>query len=169
MTIFSRTESSFQPPPEVTAAGAAFCKLDFSEAALSQALRGQDAVIATVAKDRDAILSQRVIIDAAVSAGVRRLVPAEFGSYTEDTAVVERLPIFKSKLAVLDHLKAVSAKNPHFSYTAICNGAFFDWVNLLPSPYLSLELPSLHPSLSTPSQYRTTPAVPLRSPLSPPQ
>ncbi|KAL9064681.1 MAG: hypothetical protein Q9161_008724 [Pseudevernia consocians] len=145
VTIFSRTESSFQPPPEVTAAGAAFCKLDFSEAALSQALRGQDAVIATVAKDRDAILSQRVIIDAAVSAGVRRLVPAEFGSYTEDTAVVERLPIFKSKLAVLDHLKAVSAKNPHFSYTAICNGAFFDWG--LTSTFLGFDLASRHATL----------------------
>ena len=89
-----------------------------------------------------------LIIDAAIRAGVQRFIPAEFGSNTEDPAVVERLPMFKSKLAVLDHLKMVSATNTNFSYTAICNGAFFDWVNtsistILLTPDLSPQLLSL--------------------------
>jgi len=88
------------------------------------ALKGQDAVVSAVGTD--GLLGQSVLIDAAVTAGVKRFLPSEFGSDL-DNPKTKNLPVFGYKVATTKHAEAAAAKNPNFTYTYVRNGAFLDW------------------------------------------
>lgn len=90
---------------------------------LTNALRGQEAVISTLAGT--AIATQLLLVKAAVKAGVHRFIPSEFGSDTLNEKTRE-LPVFKPKAAVQDALKEEAATGG-ISYTLIATGPFFDW------------------------------------------
>jgi hypothetical protein len=95
----------------------------YPENELVEAFKGQDAVISTVALG--GVLQQIPMIDAAVKAGVKRFLPAEYGGNKSSPKVTERLSFLNSKEKVLTHLKSQEEKG--LSWTGIATGPFFDW------------------------------------------
>lgn len=100
-------------------------KKDYSDPSLYEAFEGQDAVVSLVGPA--AMNDQPKLIEAAVKAGVKRFIPSEFGSDTNNLKVQELISFYKLKLAIIDQLKKAAAENPNFSWTGLCTGPFFDW------------------------------------------
>jgi uncharacterized protein YbjT (DUF2867 family) len=94
-----------------------------SVSAITDALRGQDALI-DASSGPDPTLQDR-FVDAAVSAGVNRIVLSEF---SVDPQIPEaRSPlIFHAKNQAYEKAKKL-AKDGKITYTTISNGAFLDW------------------------------------------
>ena len=91
---------------------------------LASALGGIDAVVSAFASR--SVAEQKTLIEAAVSAGVRRFVPSEFGCDTVNPNNA-KLPVYGAKVMVQQLLKEKAASNPGFSYTLLMNNAFWDW------------------------------------------
>lgn len=68
---------------------------------------------------------QKNIIDAAITAGVQRIFPSEFGCRTYDDKVVSLMPYFQQKRDLIEHLKT---KEDSISWTALIPNPFFDEV-----------------------------------------
>ncbi|KAI1499076.1 hypothetical protein F5X99DRAFT_420128 [Biscogniauxia marginata] len=121
VTVLTRQNSTSSKALQasVTAIPVDYDSLD----SLTNALKGQDAVVSTLGSA--AMGKQLLLIQAAVKANVKRFIPSEFGSNTvvEKTA---RLPIYKDKIAVQNALKE-AASSSALSYTLIYNGPFLDW------------------------------------------
>ncbi|KAF2721226.1 NAD(P)-binding protein [Polychaeton citri CBS 116435] len=101
-------------------------KVDYDDvASLTTALKGQDAVVSTIA---GAAISQQIkLIDAAIAAGVKRVIPSEFGSDTSNPKTAT-LPVFKDKVAASEYLVEKSKESEgKLSYTFVLNNAFLDW------------------------------------------
>lgn len=96
-------------------------KTDYSASSLQAAFTGQDVVISIVGPDGYA--SQKVIVDAAIAAGVKRFFPSEFGPLANSENVAF-LPSLAVKRDLLDYL---ISKEESISWTAVQTGAFFDW------------------------------------------
>ncbi|KAF2017190.1 NAD(P)-binding protein [Aaosphaeria arxii CBS 175.79] len=90
--------------------------------ALRSAFQGQDAVVLTVGAP--AIPDQPRYIDAAIAAGVKRFIPSEFGSNTQNPRALELVPAFGVKNGVVDYL---ISKQDAISWTGIITGPFIDW------------------------------------------
>ncbi|EEP76189.1 predicted protein [Uncinocarpus reesii 1704] len=119
VTVLTREGSTHTFPSSVKVA-----PVDYnSVASLTEALRGQDAVISTLASA--AIHVQLGLVEAAGKAGVKRFLPSEFGSNTVNDKC-SKLPCFKYKVVVQDALKK-EVETSGMSYTLLCNGPFFDW------------------------------------------
>ncbi|KAH7230345.1 hypothetical protein MRS44_011971 [Fusarium solani] len=111
------SESSFPAGTEVV-------EVDYSSFdSLVAAFQGQDAIISTLSSL--AIDAQSALIDAAVAAGVKRLIPSEFGSNLDEPSV-RALPVFVQKVKVQDIIKEKSKTTP-LTYTFVYNAAFLDW------------------------------------------
>jgi hypothetical protein len=100
---------------------------DFSGPEVVAALRGCDAVVCCMG---GAHVSQQLpLIDAAVAAGVKWFVPAEFGSNKLAAKDGPQSPhnnfIHAKKEVVLKRLAA--AEKEGLSWTALSTGAFLDW------------------------------------------
>ncbi|TGO66233.1 hypothetical protein BOTNAR_0065g00190 [Botryotinia narcissicola] len=122
ITVLTRSTSTRTYPSSVTV-----LPVDFdSIPSLTAALQSQkiDAVVSTVGTE--GFLGQKLLIDAAVAAGVTRFIPSEFGSDLSHPKT-KALPVFGHKVEVCSHIEALAAKNPSFTYTYIRNGAFLDW------------------------------------------
>lgn len=122
VTIVTRAESEATFPPDVT-----LVKTPYTEADLTEAFKGQDAVISIVGAN--GLAYQKVFVDAAINAGVRRFMPSEFSVNTLSNAVRELLPLFDAKLELLDYLKG--KENAGLTWTALATGPLFDWVRIL--------------------------------------
>lgn len=96
---------------------------DYPESELLEAFKGQDAVVSTISATNNQ--QQHAIIDAAIKAGVKRFIPAEFGANSQDKGATELVPIFAMKNQVTDYLRTKEAKG--LTWSAIVTGAFFDW------------------------------------------
>jgi NAD(P)-dependent dehydrogenase (short-subunit alcohol dehydrogenase family) len=120
VTALTRADSQSTFPSTVKVVPVDYDSLD----SLTAALKGQDALVSTLATL--AIDAQIRLVDAAIAAGVRRFIPSEFGS---NGPLARRLPVFASKVKVLDYLvqKVQERGNEAFSYTAVYNSIFFDW------------------------------------------
>lgn len=90
---------------------------------LTEALKGQDAAVSTLASL--ALDKQILLVQAAAKAGVKRFIPSEFGSNTVN-AKTSQLPVFKDKVAVQHELNK-EADAGRLTYSLIINGGFFDW------------------------------------------
>ncbi|KAL8300111.1 hypothetical protein RB597_009957 [Gaeumannomyces tritici] len=131
VTVLRRAGSTSTPPEGVATKDVDYASLD----SLTAALQGQHAVVSTVATV--AAAGQKLLADAALAAGVRRFIPSEFGV---NTRLAQGHPIGKmlaGKIAVVDHLAALAAENPAFSWTGICTGLF--WDSALDSGYSGLN------------------------------
>ncbi|KAF7560195.1 hypothetical protein G7046_g3954 [Stylonectria norvegica] len=118
ITVMSRADS------EATfAAGIAVRKTDFSEADLEAAFKGQDAVVSALGAA--AFGEQQKVVDAAVKAGVKRFLPSEFSASSEDAAVLQLLPLFAQKKALIDSLKTMQSKG--LTWTAVVTSGLLDW------------------------------------------
>ncbi len=96
---------------------------------LTAALRGQDAAVCTLGTT--AITNQRPIIDAAIAAGVKRYVPSDFGSFTNDPAAQAAMPLMASVTEIRNYLQE-KAKEGALEYTAFATGAFLELILTMP-------------------------------------
>ncbi|KAF4922812.1 Isoflavone reductase-like protein IRL [Colletotrichum viniferum] len=117
LTILSREGSASTFPKE-----AKVIKSDFSEGSLVEALYGQDAVVSML--PIIALGEQQKVAEAAIKAGVKRLIPSEYGSDSSSDLVIEAVPFFQPKKAQLDWL---TSHEEHISWTANITSPFFDW------------------------------------------
>ncbi|OAK99652.1 NAD(P)-binding protein [Phaeosphaeriaceae sp. SRC1lsM3a] len=99
---------------------------------VAQALREKDidALIITIAGSH--VESQKKLIDAAFKGGVKRVMPAEFGSCdSADDKTNEILPLMKGKKDVRDYLVQVQEKERQgadkLTWTSLVTGHFFDY------------------------------------------
>jgi hypothetical protein len=90
-----------------------------------------DALIITIAGSH--VESQKKLIDAAFKGGVKRVMPAEFGSCdSADEKTNEILPLMKGKKEVRDYLLTLEDKEREsgmgkFTWTSLVTGHFFDY------------------------------------------
>lgn len=120
VTALTRPESKTTFPPTVTVK-----KVDYtSHSSLLSALQGQDAVISTLG--HSSIEDQQyALFTAAIEAGVKRILPSEFGSDTTVPASQE-FPVYVPKIAVQKWLRE-KTEGTETSYTIVMNNAFLDW------------------------------------------
>jgi uncharacterized protein YbjT (DUF2867 family) len=119
VTAISRESSNATFPH-----GVKVIKTDLSsQDALTKAFEGQDAVVLSITPAQ--LGEQKHYIDAAVTAGVKRFIPADFGSDISDPKVVEAVPFYKPKAEIQAYLESKASDT--FSWTTIANGVFFDW------------------------------------------
>ncbi|KAH6951273.1 hypothetical protein BKA56DRAFT_682329 [Ilyonectria sp. MPI-CAGE-AT-0026] len=106
-------------------AGAAVKIVDFgSIESLAAALKGQDAVVDTTSVPGDTSVSKH-LIDAAIAAGVYRVIPSEFSGDPHNPAL-RALPPFVNKAEVYEYLR-VKTDGSKTTWTTISNSAFLDW------------------------------------------
>ncbi|RDW63269.1 hypothetical protein BP6252_10814 [Coleophoma cylindrospora] len=118
ITVLTRDPSTHTFPD-----GLQVVKVDYGNVeSLVTPLHGQDALVSAV--PTGAILEQRLLIDAAVTAGVKRFIPSEFGCDLKN-AKARALPVFTSKVNIEDYLRELAEKGV-ISYTLIYNGPFLD-------------------------------------------
>ncbi|KAM0482185.1 hypothetical protein ACHAP7_004412 [Fusarium lateritium] len=118
VTILTRKATNNVP------SGTAVKVVDYESASdLVAALRGQDALIDATSLP-DPSLAIR-LMDAAVSAGVYRIVPAEFSSDPAN-AKARSLPPFQGKAKALEYAQKL-ADTGVITWTVISNHAFLDW------------------------------------------
>ncbi|KAK2760933.1 hypothetical protein FQN54_002175 [Arachnomyces sp. PD_36] len=116
VSVLSREESSYTPPT-----GVASIKTDYTHDSLVKALKGQNAIVSTIAGS--ALLKQIDIINAAIEAGVQRFIPSEFGSDTGNAHCRSRVPFFPPKHQVAEYLRE---KQEKIEWTIIQSGPFFE-------------------------------------------
>lgn len=105
-------------------AGTDVVEVDYnSYDSLKSALQGQDALVSTLTTL--AADAQFKLVDAAIDAGVARLVPSEFGSNL-DVPSVRALPVFATKVKLQDYIIEKSKSTP-VTYTFVYNSVFLDW------------------------------------------
>ena len=90
---------------------------------LVTALEGQEALVSTVASA--AIQAQKLLIDAAVKAGVKRIIPSEFGCDLHNVKTRD-LPVYAAKVEIENYLSELAVKGL-VSYTLVYTGPFLDW------------------------------------------
>ncbi|KAL8801476.1 MAG: hypothetical protein Q9182_004443 [Xanthomendoza sp. 2 TL-2023] len=120
VTALTRKSSSATFPSEVKVQ---HIDDDYPSDQLLAAFRGQDAVLNLLPPV--SVEQHNGIADAAAEAGVKRIIPSEFGSDTTNPKIVEMIPMFGGKAAITQYLK--TKESAGLSWTAIINGAFFDW------------------------------------------
>ena len=105
---------------------------DLNVSAVAQALREKsiDALIITIAGSH--VESQKKLVDAAFEGGVKRVMPAEFGSCdSADEKTNEILPLMKGKKVVRDYLLELQNKGRedrgNLTWTSLITGHFFDY------------------------------------------
>ncbi|KAA8620039.1 isoflavone reductase family protein [Pyrenophora tritici-repentis] len=105
--------------------------LNVDEVAKALREKNIDALIITIAGSH--VDSQKKLIDAAFKAGVKRMMPAEFGSCdSADEQTNEILPLMKGKKVVRDYLLTLQDKEREdgmgkLTWTSLITGHFFDW------------------------------------------
>ncbi|TVY91722.1 Isoflavone reductase-like protein [Lachnellula willkommii] len=119
ITVLSRISSTSTGPP-----GVKFIKVDFDSLdSLVAALEGQDALVSTVASL--AVSAQKRLIDAAVKARVKRIIPSEFGCDLHNVKT-RGLPVYAAKVEIEKYLDELAVKGL-VSYTLVYTGPFLDW------------------------------------------
>jgi hypothetical protein len=97
-----------------------------SEDSLREALQGHDAVVSAVAGT--AIASQKPLINAAIAAGVKHFIPADYAMSLKSPDV-RTLPPYTDVKEVEDYLRARSAK---IEWTIVACGGFLEYIYDLP-------------------------------------
>lgn len=117
--VVKRTGSS-----STYAAGTKVAEADFTSVeSLAAAFKGQDAVVSIVG---DAgVPSQKIMVDAAVAAGVKRFLPSNFGSNMANPNS-RKLPVFAGKVMVEDYI-VEKAKTSGLTYSFVYVGGFTDF------------------------------------------
>jgi putative NADH-flavin reductase len=84
-----------------------------STAALTEPLKGQDAVVSTVGTAAASV--QKTLIDAAVAAHVKRFIPSEFGYNTREARGTKVGGLLKAKIETVAYLIELSKKHDWFT------------------------------------------------------
>ncbi|KAK3346614.1 hypothetical protein B0T25DRAFT_520994 [Lasiosphaeria hispida] len=104
--------------------------------ALKTVFDGQDAVVSVVGFP--GLAGQKLAIDAAIAAGVKRFIPSEFGVNTQKARGTTIGNLLTVKIGVTDYLAEKAEANPSFTWSALTTGHFFDWA--LENGYYGINL-----------------------------
>ncbi|KAG9053869.1 hypothetical protein FS842_006906 [Serendipita sp. 407] len=122
VTALIRSSSSYTLPEGVDQDRAKLAKVDFDDQpGLVNVLRGQDAIVFAFGAGPDLIPTSKTLIDAAIEAGVKRVIPSEFGN--DEIPLTE--PLFGNKQVVQKILQEAASQGK-ITYTLIRNGPWFD-------------------------------------------
>ena len=104
---------------------------EYTASAINPLLQGQDAVICSFPPGSDTQL-QKILADAAVQAGVKLFIPADFGSCdSASPTVLETMALYRQKAEVREYLEGLVAKSKaeggSFGWTSLIPGHFFDY------------------------------------------
>ncbi|KAH7130078.1 hypothetical protein B0J11DRAFT_243724 [Dendryphion nanum] len=126
VTILSRTSSKAKLPENVPVIKVSDA---FSVEELTEAFKGQDAVVgatSTGAVTTDGLALR--IVDAAVAAGVKRLIPSEYGTNNLSPKARKYHPVYNAKGEALEYLQKKAAEsNGKLTWTSISCGSWLDW------------------------------------------
>jgi hypothetical protein len=124
VTVFSRSSSASVFPE-----GAQVLRGDYEDQTfLRDGFMGIDALVLCVGTLIPA--TQVPIIDAAISAGVKWIIPSEFGTDSGNSEYAAEVPIIPPKVAVQKYLdEQVTKTQSQFIWTGIINGLILDWVS----------------------------------------
>ncbi|KAI8234432.1 hypothetical protein K4K55_004776 [Colletotrichum sp. SAR 10_96] len=119
VTVIQRKESTKEAPQGVKSV-----KVDLSNFDdLVSVFKGQDVFVSAV--PNPTLASDKVIIDAAIAASVKRIIPSEFTTNL-DTPLSRKLPHVLGKDEVREYLESVVPASPSTTWTSINNGAFLE-------------------------------------------
>ncbi|KAL6900041.1 hypothetical protein GGI43DRAFT_423171 [Trichoderma evansii] len=125
VTLFTRSKSSLKDVPS----GVHVAEVDYSSlSSLTEALKGKDVVVTTITAA--AIPEQKIIIDAAIQAGVKRFIPADFGALSTDPSAKD-LPIHIPTAQIRQYLTE-KAEEGKIEYTVFSNGLFLELIFSFP-------------------------------------
>ncbi|KAI9663108.1 MAG: hypothetical protein M1821_008156 [Bathelium mastoideum] len=133
VAILSRTSSETIFPEKITVH-----KTDYDMTSLVKIFQGYDAVVSVVATFSTD--QQNIIIDAAVHAGVKRFLPSEYGIDTSLPQLAEYVSFAKGKQDTVAYLK--TKEGTQLSWSALCVGAFFDWVLKIGGGLMGWDIPA---------------------------
>lgn len=124
VTVFSRSSSAAVSPE-----GARVLRGDYGDQTFFRdGLKGIDALVLCVGTLIPA--TQVPFIDAAILAGVKWIIPSEFGTDSGNPEYAAEVPIIPPKVAVQEYLNEQVAKTQSkFMWTGIINGLILDWVS----------------------------------------
>ncbi|KAK2873958.1 hypothetical protein FQN49_001961 [Arthroderma sp. PD_2] len=117
----SKSKSQYHPSVRVVRVSD-----DFPVDEVADALKGQDALVVTITPYLTEL--QKRLADAAVKAGVKHFIPADFGSCdSRDKNVCELAPLYGRKTGVREYLQTLSTNSSHgFFWTSLVCGHFFN-------------------------------------------
>lgn len=121
VTVLTRRSSTATFPST-----AKVIRVDYENLAdLTQALQSQDALVSTLTTF--SIGTQKLLIDAAIAAGVKRFLPSEFGSNVSIPSI-RAMPMYKDKVEIDAYLRERCAeKGAEMKWTAVYCSCFLDW------------------------------------------
>lgn len=96
-----------------------------SVGSLTKAFAGQDVVVMAIATSESG--NQTPHIDAAVAAGVKRFIPAEWGFNTRREMTGPIKDMLGGKTKTVDYLIEKVKSHPELTWTGIATSSFFDW------------------------------------------
>ncbi|KAF3941854.1 hypothetical protein ABW19_dt0206704 [Dactylella cylindrospora] len=131
VSVLTRASSSSTFP-----AAATIIKSDYSPSSLEEAFKGQDAIVSVIAGA--GLGEQKKLVDAAVASGVKRFIPSEFGSNTNNKEAQELVPVFSRKVEVKEYLEEKIKEG--LTWTGIVVGPVFD--RSLKLGLLGFDIPS---------------------------
>ncbi|CAF3099637.1 unnamed protein product [Rotaria socialis] len=118
VSILSRTDSSAIFPSNIN-----IIQVNYSDkSALVQALTGQDVVISAVGGEALMKYLEKVLIEAALEAGVKWFIPSEYG-FDLDHSSASSIPI---NIHQLESIKLLRQHESRIAHTFISTGAFLD-------------------------------------------
>ncbi|KAL7953235.1 hypothetical protein V8C34DRAFT_321410 [Trichoderma compactum] len=105
--------------------GTIFVTSDYTYESLVKIFTGQEAVVSAVAAGPP-IAAQKVMVDAAIQAGVRRFIPSEYGSSSIDQQLEDFKKLMVPKTELIGYLRGKCRLHPQFSWTCLSGGALID-------------------------------------------
>ncbi|EOO03148.1 putative -like family protein [Phaeoacremonium minimum UCRPA7] len=99
---------------------------DLSVDSVAEKLKGEDALVVSIpVSDPEEHIR---LAEAAAAAGVKRIIPADFGSVdSRGKRERELVQLFEKKVRVRERLEQLAAENENFTWTSLVCGHFFDW------------------------------------------
>jgi putative NADH-flavin reductase len=124
VTVLVRKSSSSRPPRDTVRLVQVGDDFPFDQ--LKTALQGQDAVVACFSlKDPEQHIR---LLEASVAAGVRRFLPADWGSCDSASPRTQELvKLYSDKARVQRRAEELAREHVGFTWTSIVCGHFFDW------------------------------------------
>jgi len=139
LTVFTRINSTTEPP-----AGVKVVKVDYeSRSDLASKLKGFEVIVSCAGMA--GVAGQTTLIDAAVDAGVKRILPSEFGGDYSDP-LLAAVPLMKGKIDVRKYVEAVAAEGK-ITYTYVVMGAGLEYG--LDTGFLGIDVKNHTAPLST--------------------
>ncbi|CAF3135941.1 unnamed protein product [Rotaria sp. Silwood2] len=119
VSVLSRTDSLTNFPSTVN-----IIRVNYSDkSALVKALTGQDIVISAVGGEALLKNLDKILIEAALEAGVKWFIPSEYG-FDLDHSSASSIP---TNISQLENIKLLQQNQSRLAHTFISTGAFLDW------------------------------------------